>query len=68
MPIARSNASISNLSGSLLLKDTKTGGSTQASLRILKALSCSLFQLNRFSFFISSVSGIAILEKFCINY
>jgi hypothetical protein len=28
MPIARSDASVSNLSGSLLLKDTKTGGLT----------------------------------------
>jgi hypothetical protein len=43
MLIARSDASVLNLSGSLLLKDTKTGGLTQASLRILKALSCLLF-------------------------
>jgi hypothetical protein len=53
-----------NCRGSLLWNVIRTGGLIHACLSVLNALSCLLVYLKVFFFFVRSVSGIAIFEKF----
>jgi hypothetical protein len=62
--IARSEALVLNCRGSLLQNVTRTGGLIYACLSVLNALSYLLVYLKAFFFFVRSVSGIAIFEKF----
>jgi hypothetical protein len=61
-PNARSNASVSIRSGSLLLNVANVSRLTHACFNNLKASSCSVFYLNGVSFCVSLVSGKAFLE------
>jgi hypothetical protein len=62
--MAKLEALVSNRRGSPLRNVIRTGGLIHACLSVLNALSCFLVYLKAFSFFVRSVSGIAIFEKF----
>jgi hypothetical protein len=64
IPIARSEVSVLNRRGSLLQNVTRISSLIHACLSVSNALSCLSVHLKAFSFFIKSVSGIAIFEKF----
>jgi hypothetical protein len=61
-PNARSNASVSIYSSSLLLNIANVSRLTHAYFNNLKALSYSIFYLNSMSFCVSLVSSNAFLE------
>jgi hypothetical protein len=59
--------SVSNRSSSLFLNTIRTGSSIHACLSVLNALLYFSVQLKGFSFFVSSISSIAIFKKFFMN-
>jgi hypothetical protein len=58
---------VSNCSSSPLRNVTRTSGLIHACLSVLNALLCVSVYIKGISFLVSSVSGIAIFEKFCMN-